>query len=594
MKLIDCKGIQMHSFEVRNCSNIHKFKNICNRLQNGSENGSLAVRQSIYGCYPVPLQKSSALSRIVSIAIPAPANDTKTSDVTDFKAQVVRFFTLNAKHSLKHKKISLNALSYLGGVYCNVPKIKTEIQSAIQEIKRIKKNTFAIPVHNLITELRTNQETCDFTILCSEGEKAMAHWCILKETPFFKSLSGHWAEKINKEKTYDLTQFPKASVELLLDVLYTRPISTEAPFEQLMWLYCLTEFLDLKEIQSFVKIALQNRFKKDGNSFADALIYSYTSFEYPSPIHYFLDNCEPPKWKLICTKKIENLVKIFIKMADHNNPSAQCYLALFYKFGYGVELDLNKGFLLHIAAAEQGHAMAQFRLAICYMSGEGVEKNPELALDLYTKAAAQGLAYAQSNLAYCYNHGCGVIKDQEKAAQLYTKAADQGNAIAQHSLGTLYELGQGVVKDLHKAFELYTKAADQSFASAQCSLANFYMLGKGIEKDIKKAFELFTKSAHQGDVNAIFNLGILYAQGKGVQEDRKKAIELYGRAAQKGHANALYYLHDYYWKGQVVNRDKRKAIELLKMAAGKGHKGAKKKLVALKKNQAFHSNFQAG
>ena len=55
--------------------------------------------------------------------------------------------------------------------------------------------------------------------------------------------------------------------------------------------------------------------------------------------------------------------------------------------------------------AEQGDAKAQFNLALRYKKGKDVEIDLSKAVEWYAKAAQQGLASAQNNLAVCYEHG---------------------------------------------------------------------------------------------------------------------------------------------------------------------------------------------
>lgn len=451
----------MLSSDFRNYSDISEYKNICNKLHEGQAGSFLGLRHSAYGYYPVLTPKSDYLSWVTStLSKTICLGYNKLSKEKEFDVEDLQFFTLNAKNSLKHKKTSLKALYYLNGLFQYDPKMKSEIKAAIEKIEQIKSKSFISPVQNLILELRNDKETCDFTILCADNKIAKAHWCILKDLPFFKSRSGPWAEKIHEEKTCDLTQFPEDLVNLLLDILYTCPLSEETPLENLISVYNLADFLGLENIQSFVKMALQKRFRKDVNSFADAFIYTHQAFEYPSAIQPFLDFSEVELGQ-ICSEKIEKLMEIFTLRASQNDPAGQCYLGSLYYRGLGIEKNKPKALELFKAAAEQDFGPALNNLACFYEKGNFIGQDMQKAIELYTKAAKQGLLRAQHNLAFIYMEGKGIEKDVPKAIELYTNAAEQGFGRSQHNLASCYWCGSGVERDIDKAIDLYKKAAAQ-------------------------------------------------------------------------------------------------------------------------------------
>ena len=101
--------------------------------------------------------------------------------------------------------------------------------------------------------------------------------------------------------------------------------------------------------------------------------------------------------------------------------------------------------------AEQGDASAQFALGFMYDNGEGVPKDASQAVTWYRKAAEQGDAKAQFNLGFMYANGEGVPKDASQAVTWYRKAAEQGVAQAQFNLGVMYANGEGVPKDYVQA-----------------------------------------------------------------------------------------------------------------------------------------------
>lgn len=492
--------------EIRNCK-YNEYENICDNLQKGLEKGLLGVRKSYGGCYPVPIEPNMVewiISKITNTKIP---KDRDTVEGMHFNAQVIPFFTENARNSLRHKKASLKALHFLKDFFLNVLERKAKIEAAIDEINQYKSESFTLTSPKKLTKkLRHDKETYDFTFFCEDSEIIRAHWCVLKDIPFFKNRSSEiWAEKIRTEKTCDLTQFPKESVDLLLDILYKHPISEDASLDHLLWVYALSDFMDLgSNIKSFIETALQKRFNNDPSSFADALSYAFKAFEYPSVVYSFLESLEPD-WDLMSVKNLKKLTEILILKAIINNPSALCYLGLCYENGLGIEKDLHKAYESYATAADQGLAPAKFKLAIFFEEGLAVEKDLAKAVELYTEAADQGHAGAQNNLAIYYDLGQGVEANLSKAIELFNKSAKQGNAAAQTNLAICYENIEDGNKDIQKAFELYTQAANQGFVRAQYLLACFY-LKDNIFKNKEKAIELLEKAAGQGHKKSIAKL----------------------------------------------------------------------------------------
>ena len=76
----------------------------------------------------------------------------------------------------------------------------------------------------------------------------------------------------------------------------------------------------------------------------------------------------------------------------------------------------------------------QYKLGQRYRYGDGVEKDLEQAAYWYRKAAEQGNAKAQFSLGVCYRYGYGVEKDSEQAVYWYRKAAEQGSEAAKAAL----------------------------------------------------------------------------------------------------------------------------------------------------------------
>lgn len=110
--------------------------------------------------------------------------------------------------------------------------------------------------------------------------------------------------------------------------------------------------------------------------------------------------------------------------------------------------------------AEKNDVAAQRNIGHLYRWGQGVEKNIETAMQWYRRAAELGFSRAQANLAAIYLQGEeGVTVNYDEAHKWFAAAAIQGHAVAQYNLGLMFELGLGIEKNEAKALGWYNLAA---------------------------------------------------------------------------------------------------------------------------------------
>ncbi|MFN4310007.1 MAG: hypothetical protein ACK4FK_05380 [Ferrovibrio sp.] len=110
--------------------------------------------------------------------------------------------------------------------------------------------------------------------------------------------------------------------------------------------------------------------------------------------------------------------------------------------------------------AERGDVAAMRNLGHLYRWGQGVERDIQQAIHWYRRAAETGFSRAQANLAAIYLQGDdGVPIDYAEARKWFEAAAKQGHAVAQYNLGLMYELGLGVEKNEAVALGWYNNAA---------------------------------------------------------------------------------------------------------------------------------------
>lgn len=151
--------------------------------------------------------------------------------------------------------------------------------------------------------------------------------------------------------------------------------------------------------------------------------------------------------------------QLYQDAAAQSSPHAQCSLAMCYRLGRNMPVNLNRAIQLYeLAALTQEFPRAQFLLAQCYAHGVGVSQDAKMAMSLYAKAAEKGYGLAQNNLAVCYSTGMGCEVNHKKAVQLFTQASEKGIATASANLAYMYKYGAGVSKDDTKARTFLAKA----------------------------------------------------------------------------------------------------------------------------------------
>ncbi len=89
----------------------------------------------------------------------------------------------------------------------------------------------------------------------------------------------------------------------------------------------------------------------------------------------------------------------FRKLAGSGDPRAQSVLAIMYKYGEGVPLDVSAAFDWYMLAAEQGYPPALFNVGEMLADGKGVERNEEAALTWLARASQAGYERANDKIA---------------------------------------------------------------------------------------------------------------------------------------------------------------------------------------------------
>lgn len=202
----------------------------------------------------------------------------------------------------------------------------------------------------------------------------------------------------------------------------------------------------------------------------------------------------------ICYDFAEESLEWCMKVAEYGNSDAQLYLAEMYRYGNGVEKDLEESLKWYKLAAEGGNRDAIYNLGHMYYYGDGVEQDYKQAYYWFDKDGFRDLPYYICADMYFY-----VDKNYENAFRLYHEALNQGVEEAAYKIGEMYYYGLGTKQDYSKAFEFlkyYNDEFDErvmDFAPSKVHymLAEMYNNGWGVEQNLKEAEKLF-RAAEKG------------------------------------------------------------------------------------------------
>lgn len=557
-------------------SNITK---LCRDIQNLEQNETLVVKKG-----NIKIAKGNAVKEI--------RNDKLYMAIR----RIVELFKDQVQSSPSLANECTSTLSFLRGRFGKKEHIQRILQNCLQKIK----NTMppCSNVSGLALAIKNCEEGADFKIYCKDGEIKIPY-ILLKQIPFFQSRDKSEYLEIQK-KEWDLRSYPKSILNHLINFYCGQQLPLNS-VPDLLWLYSLSDYLNIIELKNYIKEYLNNYlFIKDKSASITALIYIINELndyeknrneELLEKEKHIMENLSTfpliPSYNnlyvffnlnLASSKKKKELIEASKDSISQNNPIILCTLGDCYSMGIHVELDYPKAFKFYERAAEQGDARAQNNLGFLYSAGEGISMDSTKAIEYYKKSAEQGYIGALYNLGCTYASGEGVEKDLQKAIEYFEKASQDIRAL--YALGEIYFEGKGPIpKDEVKGIEYFNLAAEKGDAYAQNTLGLIYEQGKGVVRNPQIAFEYYEKAAEQDYVTAQINAGICYEYGQGVTKNLQKAFEWYEKAAKQGHPRAQWTLGLFYEEGRgVVGIDLKKAFEWYEKAAAQGYSQAIERL----------------
>ena len=127
--------------------------------------------------------------------------------------------------------------------------------------------------------------------------------------------------------------------------------------------------------------------------------------------------------------------KLFGRLANTGNATAQYWLAHMTELGLGVPRDPTRAIMFYKRAAEQNFPMAEIRLGEIYLYGDLTPPNLELAKKYLDDAAYDGNARAAMLVGQLYRHGIGVPPNLAKADAWFEVATLEGSKFAERERG---------------------------------------------------------------------------------------------------------------------------------------------------------------
>lgn len=210
-------------------------------------------------------------------------------------------------------------------------------------------------------------------------------------------------------------------------------------------------------------------------------------------------------------EKDAEAIAAYRKAAEMGHPLAMEFLGDLYRYGIGVEEDIEEACRWYKLAAEEGNGEAMYKIGYMYYYGYGVEESNDEAFKWFSDAAELGNENGTMMLASCYRYGFGTERNLDEAIRLFTKMGNMGNIDAMQSLAFIYS------------------SPAEAFESEADSTA-YYTDDEPAYPE--EAFKWFLKAAEAGDFSSMLNVGSYYEQGIGVKQSYDKAEKWYMDVAE--------------------------------------------------------------
>ncbi|MGA9541262.1 MAG: tetratricopeptide repeat protein [Methyloceanibacter sp.] len=307
-------------------------------------------------------------------------------------------------------------------------------------------------------------------------------------------------------------------------------------------------------------------------------------------------------------------------LASDGHPAAMYHLARSYKYGWGVDpnLETTRKWLMQAVRYDFAYrGETAYEIGRLYQKAEG-ENCDAIAVAWFNKALSWGFEKAHVQLAHHFRYGSGVKPSTKRALYHYEKAAIAGYPTSTIQYAQwLLRGGTGVLVDDEKAQYWgrqaaigLTKKANGGSSSAAKTLGRLYRDGVFVRRDFAEAERWFRRSSRLGDSGGMHELAVLMLRERDENAGADEALGWLRMAAELGHGGAVTGLGRLHLKrahglsdveavglfekgvalrhpgsmeelarllaeGRLVTKDPTRAYELAQEGAKLGHKGAK-------------------
>lgn len=293
-----------------------------------------------------------------------------------------------------------------------------------------------------------------YGFMCKDG-LLLAHKTILNESSSFcRDLS---KTVMKKPDAIDLTEFPKAIVNKLLDYLYLQQPPKFKDREEARQLINLAEYLGIEPMEPLRK-ARENLFDTlfgmNPHSCFDAALEALTNSEsdYASHLPFVLGRLQGQIKHKGTFKGVDEPIKQFLRtlLEESEDPCCQVTLAVCELYGFGGDVDFKAAAnrLIALKATVEPndpHPSVLTWLSYCYFQGDGVQKDLPQARQLLEKAVNQNDPGAINRFAVLYEQ-----EGSKGKIEMFERASKLGDIYALHNLGITYIKGKGVEKKFEK------------------------------------------------------------------------------------------------------------------------------------------------
>lgn len=278
------------------------------------------------------------------------------------------------------------------------------------------------------------------------------------------------------------------------------------------------------------------------------------------------------------------------------NPKASIELANRYRFGNGIEKDIDKS--IEILNSLQS-AVANRILGEIYYTGDSVEKDTKLAEKYFKRASKLGDLEAEvwlanydflgvnrevnydraftrykelvdkieenklpmslkSNIGLCYRFGYGCNKDYIKA-EYWLKNAINADSYFKYLIAELYVDKEEFAEKLNEGIVYLEELVNKGYAKAMAKLGELYFVGRNVEIDHVKAYDLLKQSSELGDFQGEYYFGIFTILNNKDNLNYEDAFLNISKSADKLYPPAVRDLGIMYQYGIGTNKDISKA-----------------------------------